>query len=809
MNKSLFICLLFVPILLNAQREGNILGKVVDANTLEELVGVSILIESTDKGTNTTLDGTYKITLPVGTYNVRASYIGYASQTKFNIVVAAGNDQIVNFELKESSQELGEVVVRFDKGRSAVAVDMVTPLSVQVLTTEEIRSNPGGNFDVSRVIQALPGVAGGGQANRNDIIIRGGAPNENVYYLDGIEIPVLNHFQTQGASGGAQGILNVSFIEDVRLSSSAFDARYDNALASTFVIKQRNGNPERLSGNIRLSGTEVATTFEGPMGPKTTFLASARRSYLQFLFQLLDLPIRPDYWDFQFKVNHKLDDKTSITLLGVGAIDRFRLAIPRNATLENEYILRSNPAIDQWTYTTGLAIRRKVDNGFMNFTLSRNMFDNGLDQFEDNDVGNEERRTLRIRSQEIENKFRWDMNQFVNGWKYSYGVMLQYVKTQTDLFSILTNELRDPQGNVIVPSTLLDYESAIDFFKYGAFGQISRYLLEDRLLISAGLRTDMNSFTSNGNQPLRTLSPRISFSYKLTDQWDFNASLGSYYKIPIYTSLSFRDAQGQLANRDMEYLRSDHYVLGLQYLPKESLRFTLEGFYKAYSQVPISVRRGISLANEGGTFLTVGNEDVVSTGEGRTYGFEFFAQQKLVKNTFVVFSYTFFRSQFAGLDEQLIPSSWDFRHLVSGILGRKFKKGWELGLKYRYAGGVPFTPFDLEASRLNYQILGVGVLDDSQLNSLRLQPFNQFDLRVDKRINFARSSLNLYFDVQNALVVANENPPNYTFARTEDNSGFKTTDGQALKPDGSNALPIILENASAIAIPTLGFIFEF
>ncbi len=801
--------MLFVPILLNAQREGNILGKVVDANTLEELVGVSILIESTDKGTNTTLDGTYKITLPVGTYNVRASYIGYASQTKFNIVVAAGNDQIVNFELKESSQELGEVVVRFDKGRSAVAVDMVTPLSVQVLTTEEIRSNPGGNFDVSRVIQALPGVAGGGQANRNDIIIRGGAPNENVYYLDGIEIPVLNHFQTQGASGGAQGILNVSFIEDVRLSSSAFDARYDNALASTFVIKQRNGNPERLSGNIRLSGTEVATTFEGPMGPKTTFLASARRSYLQFLFQLLDLPIRPDYWDFQFKVNHKLDDKTSITLLGVGAIDRFRLAIPRNATLENEYILRSNPAIDQWTYTTGLAIRRKVDNGFMNFTLSRNMFDNGLDQFEDNDVGNEERRTLRIRSQEIENKFRWDMNQFVNGWKYSYGVMLQYVKTQTDLFSILTNELRDPQGNVIVPSTLLDYESAIDFFKYGAFGQISRYLLEDRLLISAGLRTDMNSFTSNGNQPLRTLSPRISFSYKLTDQWDFNASLGSYYKIPIYTSLSFRDAQGQLANRDMEYLRSDHYVLGLQYLPKESLRFTLEGFYKAYSQVPISVRRGISLANEGGTFLTVGNEDVVSTGEGRTYGFEFFAQQKLVKNTFVVFSYTFFRSQFAGLDEQLIPSSWDFRHLVSGILGRKFKKGWELGLKYRYAGGVPFTPFDLEASRLNYQILGVGVLDDSQLNSLRLQPFNQFDLRVDKRINFARSSLNLYFDVQNALVVANENPPNYTFARTEDNSGFKTTDGQALKPDGSNALPIILENASAIAIPTLGFIFEF
>jgi hypothetical protein len=809
MKRYLYLGLLFFPVFLCAQKEGNILGKVVDANTQEELIGVSIVIESTDRGTTTGLDGSYRITLPVGTYNVKASYLGYASQIKYNIVVASGNDQIVNFELKESSQELGEVVVRFDKGKSAVAVDMITPLSVQVLTTEEIRSNPGGNFDVSRVIQALPGVAGGGQANRNDIIIRGGAPNENVYYLDGIEIPVLNHFQTQGASGGAQGILNVSFIEDVRLSSSAFDARYDNALASTFVIKQRNGNPDRLSGNVRLSGTEVATTFEGPIGPKTTFLASARRSYLQFLFQLLDLPIRPDYWDFQFKVNHKLDDKTSITLLGVGAIDRFRLAVPRNATLENEYILRSNPAIDQWTYTTGLAIRRKVNNGFMNFTLSRNMFDNALDQFEDNDVDNEEKRTLRIRSQEIENKFRWDINQFVNGWKYSYGVMLQYVKTQTDLFSILTNELKDPQGNVLIPSAVLDYESAIDFFKYGAFGQVSRYFLEDRLLLSAGLRTDMNSFTQTGNQPLRTLSPRVSFSYRLTEKWDVNGSLGSYYKIPTYTSLSFRDAQNQLTNRDMEYLRSDHYVLGLQYLPKESLRFTLEGFYKDYSQVPVSVRRGISLANEGGTFLTVGNEDVISVGEGRTFGFEFFAQQKLVKNVFVVFSYTFFRSQFAGLDGELISSSWDFRHLVSGILGVKLKRGWELGLKYRYAGGVPFTPFDLDASQLNYQILGVGVLDDSQLNSLRLRPFNQFDLRIDKRINFSKSSLNLYFDVQNALVTANENPPNYTFARTEDNSGFKTKDDQPIRPDGSNAIPVILENASAIAIPTLGFIFEF
>lgn len=267
---------------LKSQTNGIILGNVKDKNTQETLIGATILVEGTTNGVTSGPDGNYKIMVPVGTYRLKASFIGYTAMLKENIVVTSGNAQIVNFEMEPTSSELTEVEVTFDKGKSAVATDMITPLSVQQLTTEEIKSNPGGNYDVSKVIQTLPGVGGSaGGAARNDIIIRGGAPNENVYYLDGVEIPVLNHFQTQGSSGGATGILNVSFIEDVKLSSSAFDAKYDNALASTFIIKQREGNPEKLSGNIRLAGTEVATTLEGPLGKKTNFLASARRSYLQ------------------------------------------------------------------------------------------------------------------------------------------------------------------------------------------------------------------------------------------------------------------------------------------------------------------------------------------------------------------------------------------------------------------------------------------------------------------------------------------------------------------------------------------------
>ena len=251
MQKQIVVILIYFLFSLEAayaQTTGVVMGNVRDKNTEETIIGAVVVVEQTTNGSATDIDGNYKLKVPIGACNLKVSYVGYQAQLKFNIVITTGNAQVVNFELEPMIASLKEVTITFDKGKSAVATDLITPLSVQQLTTEEIKANPGGNFDVSRVIQTLPGVgSSSGGASRNDIIIRGGAPNENVYYLDGIEIPVLNHFQTQGSSGGAQGILNVSFIEDLKLSSSAFDARYDNALASTFVIKQRDGNRERLS----------------------------------------------------------------------------------------------------------------------------------------------------------------------------------------------------------------------------------------------------------------------------------------------------------------------------------------------------------------------------------------------------------------------------------------------------------------------------------------------------------------------------------------------------------------------------------
>jgi hypothetical protein len=261
-----------------------------------------------------------------------------------NVIVTSGNENTITIELEPSINVLNAVTVT-GRRNTAKATTLESPLSIQRLTAEDIKANPGGNFDISKVIQSLPGVGGGaaGGTFRNDIIIRGGAPSENVFYLDGIEVPIINHFSTQGSGGGPQGILNVSFIQDVKLSTSAFDARYDNALSSVFQFRQKNGNPNKLQGNFRMSGTEVAATLDGPISKKTTFLASVRRSYLELLFQALDLPIRPNYWDYQFKTTTKINDKTTLTTLGLAAIDEFRLAAPKEATPEKLFAINNNP----------------------------------------------------------------------------------------------------------------------------------------------------------------------------------------------------------------------------------------------------------------------------------------------------------------------------------------------------------------------------------------------------------------------------------------------------------------------------------
>jgi outer membrane receptor for ferrienterochelin and colicin len=796
-----------------AQNKGVIAGTVIEKSNQLPLESVSVTVENTEFGTITDSLGRFRIiNILSRTYSIKFTKVGYKPYTLYNAVVTSGNELNYSIEMEQEIKSIAEITITGK--RTAKAATLETPLSVQRLTTEEIKANPGGNFDISRVINTLPGVggtAGSVGGFRNDIVIRGGGPGENVFYLDGIEIPVINHFATQGSGGGPTGILNVSFLEDVKLSSSAFDARYDNALSSVFEFKQKKGNSNHVQGNVRLSATELAATFEGPLSKtkKTTFLASARRSYLQFLFQALDLPIRPNYWDFQYKITHQVNKKTTLTFIGIGAIDEFSFAAPNESTPEKLYILNSNPNINQWNYTVGASLKRTVKNGFWNLALSRNAFNNEITRFEDNLNPTASKQSLDLNSNETENKLRFDVNKTIKGWKLSYGAAAQYVQFSNNGFARIRAEIKDTNNNSIQPELKANFNSSLSFVKLGTFIQAGKRFFNNRLGINAGVRMDGNTFTDNGMNLLQTVSPRIGLSYVLSDEWTLNASVGRYYKLAPYNVLGFENNARIYANKDAKYLRSDHYVIGLEFLPKNTTRFTIEGFYKQYANMPVSLRDGVNLANRGGDFNVLGNEDVVSNGKGKTYGIEFFAQQKLTKRFYGVFSYTLFVSQFSGINEKYISSAWDNRHLLSITWGYKFQRNWELGLKLRYQGGAPFTPFDETLSRQNYLSLGEGVLDNSKLNANRLTAFHASDVRIDKKWNFKRLTLDVFLDVSNWYVAKSPAFPQYTFKRTKDNSAFATNNGRPIAFDGSNAIPLILQNNDPSVTPTIGFILEF
>ena len=804
---------LFFVSALKAQNipQARISGYAIDKNTLKPIPGISIKLESTNKGTTTDSTGFFRITnITPGSYNISFSIINYNAKTINNVVLTSGNETTLSIELEMAAKKLDEIVIT-NRRNSARATSLESPLSVQRMTTEEIKRNPGGNFDISKVIQSLPGVGGGvgGGGFRNDIIIRGGAPSENVYYLDGIEIPVINHFGTQGSGGGPQGILNANFIEEVKMNTSAFDARYDNALSSVLQFKQKSGNNYKTQGNVILSATELAITLDGPLSKKTTYLASIRRSYLQLLFEAIDLPIRPNYWDYQFKTTTRINDKTTLSFLGIGAIDEFKFAAPKEASDEKLYVINSNPMINQWNYTVGASLKKLTTNGYWNLALSRNTLNNQADKYEDNDNPSDATRTLMTNSTETENKLRFDASTTVNGIKLSYGASAQYVDFDNSYFNVYRKAVKNTAGTTIQPAVIINSVNKVDFLKYGAFVQLSKRIMNERMAISLGTRIDGNSLGNSEANPFKQFSPRLSLSYAATSKTNLNASIGQYHKLPAYTQLAFSNPLiSTVSSNPGHYISSTHYVAGIEHMPSSSLRFTLEGFYKGYANYPISLLDGVSLANKGTEFGSIGNEPISQAGKGKAYGIEFLAQKKLTKRFFGILSYTFYHSTFTNQKNEYIPASWDNRHLVSLTWGYKFKRNWELGLKFRYQGAAPYTPFDMTASRLNYLTQGTGLLDNRNYNSLRLDAFHASDVRIDKKWNFNSFTLDLYLDVTNWYVAKTPGTAQYTFKRNG-TAGFATTDGNPIRMDGSNAIPLLLENNDAFSTPSFGFIVEF
>lgn len=780
---------------LYGQKDGGVIrGQVVDATSNEPVPFASVVIWNTTTGAMTDFDGNFTFTgVKPGFVELRISSVGYKPYVTEGVLVTNNNEVNLVIKLESSIVEVAEIVVKPSPFRKSVE----SPISARIIGIQEIELNPGGNRDISRVIQSFPGVAST-PAFRNDVIVRGGGPNENRFFIDNVEIPYLNHFSTQGSSGGPTGIINVDFVRSVDFLSGAFPASRGNALSSVMDFTMIEGNREKRSLRATLGASDLGLTFNGPAGERSSLIVSARRSYLQFLFGAIGLPFLPTYTDFQFKYKVKFDQKNELTVLGIGAKDDFSLNLDANETEYQRYILGYIPTQEQYSYTVGAVYRHFRSNGSDMLVLSRNYLNNAQYKYLNNDDSDPDNLTFDYKSGEGDIRLRYEHTVlWPNSFRLSYGAGAEMSRYRNDTF----RQFFAGEG---LQTEL--YNTNLVFFKYSAFGQLSRAFIDERLRLSFGLRTDANTYSDVMSNPLTQISPRLSATFALTGQMNLNFNVGRYYQLPSYTSLGLRDNEGNYINRDnkLKYLAADHIVGGVELIPDERLQFTVEGFLKSYSDYPFSVADQVPLSTKSAGYGIFGNEALVSTAVGRAYGFEFMGRARDFEGLNMVFAYTFVRSEFKGTEGNYIPTAWDNRHLISVTATKKIGKSWNAGLRWRFVGGAPYTPYDTDKSSYidAWNVTGQGYLDYSRFNTERLKGFSQLDLRIDKQFYFDKWSLMLYADVQNV----------YNFKADQPDILVLQTDGNGapvVNPlDPQRYLLKYIDAEAGTVLPTIGIIIE-
>lgn len=779
---------------------GSIKGRVYNDINNEAIPFANIVLDNNQFGTTSDENGMYEISnLKPGIYNISCSFVGFKTAYVYEISVSSANVTDININLSEESALLEQVFLQTNR----IERSEESPLSKQTIGATEIYRSPGANRDISKVIQVLPGVATSATF-RNDIIVRGGAPNENRFYLDGIEIPNINHFATQGSSGGPVGMINVNFIRDVDFYSGAFPANRGNTLSSVMDFQQINGNLEKFGGSFMIGSSDIGLSLNGPTGKKSSFILSVRRSYLQFLFQALKLPFLPTYNDFQYKHFFEIDDKNQLTLIGLGAIDNFELNSGVNEgetdkeTIErNNYILGNLPVNDQWNYTIGANWKHYSENSYQNVVISRNHLNNRAIKYKDN-IEDPENLLLDYSSQEIENKLRVESTKRKNGWNWNIGAGFEHVKYTNSTFNqeVIHGEVET-----------IDFNSELTIQKYALFTHVSKAFVKEKLSLSLGLRTDANNYSDEMSNFIDQLSPRFSLSYQFTEKFSASFNLGRYYQSPAYTVMGYRDNDEDLVNKDngITYIQSDHIVGGVQYNPTKYSKITLETFYKKYDNYPFLVNDSISMANLGGDFGVIGSEPATSTSHGRSYGVELFLQQKLSSSVYGLISYTFVRSEFQDKNEEYVASSWDNQHILNITAGKKFKRNWELGAKFRFFGGAPYTPYDKELSSIkeNWDVTQRGINDWNLLNTKRNSSTHGLDVRIDKRWFFEKWALNAYLDIQNIYNSKTETKPYLDVVRDVNENPIEDPNNPG------SYLTLEFENTSGTILPSIGLMVEF
>ena len=791
--KRLLSLLLFCNITISfllAQPVHQVKGTVIDKSSRQPLEFINVMIVGLNKGGVTNAEGKFSIgQVPPGIYRLQASAIGYKTVTTPEYILST-RDLHIQIEMEENQTELEGVTVTASPFRR----DIESPVSLRIIGLQEIEKSPGANRDISRIVQSYPGVAFSPIGYRNDLIVRGGSPSENRFYLDGVEIPNINHFSTQGASGGPVGILNADLIREVNFYTGAFPTDKGNALSSVLDFKLRDGDMERNSLKATLGASEVSLASNGHLGKKTSYLVSVRQSYLQFLFDMLGLPFLPTFTDAQFKLKTRFDARNELTVLGLGGIDKMKLNTKADDE-DNEYILSYLPKIQQETFTLGAVYRHYAGAHVQSVVASHSYLNNRNTKYQQNDESDPDHLMLRLRSTEQNTQLRLENSSSFRNWKVTVGTSLDYSQYSNTTFQKVYTDR----------AQTFDYHAYLGIMRWGLFGTINYTSIDERFTASLGLRADANNYSAAMKDLSDQLSPRLSLSYQLTEHWSLSGNAGLYYQLPPYTALGFKNNNGLYANKyALRYMQVSQGSIGLNWRKGDTFEVSVEGFYKDYDKIPLSVADGIPLTCKGNDYGVIGNELLTSTAQGRSYGAELLLKWLVAKKLNLASSFTLFKSEYrTDKESEYIASAWDNRFIFNLRGTYNLPRHWSVGMKVSCIGGAPYTPYDADKSSLvtAWNAQGKPYYDYTRYNEERLPAFTQVDIRIDKTFYLKRCMLGFYIDLQNIA-----------------GSKLKQADvlmstGVIKNPDAPIAeqryVMKSLKQESGTLLPTLGITFEY
>lgn len=787
---------------LHAQEKyGYIKGVVYNDQSGEFLPDATIIAVETSQVTESDEAGQYILgPLESGKYTLKIIHLGFENKIIQNVSVKAGEIIPLEIRMIVTTNTLDELTVYADPFKKGIDV----PASLHSLLTTEIQRNPGADNDISKVIRTMPGVTTM-SAFRNDLIIRGGAPNENRFFLDDIEIPVINHLVTQGASGGAYSIINARQLREVDYMSSAFPANRGNALSSVFDFRLRDGNTDSLSTSLWLGGTEAGASMEGPLGNDAGFLLSARRSYRQYVLQMLKFAFLPVYNDFTGKLKISLNPRSSITLLGIGAVDDFKL----NENVGNDevqlYLLDNLPASQQSNYTIGAVYRYYSNNSLLTIVGSRSGLKNKAEKYFQNDPSTDENLILKYNSGEYSNRARIEYAYSTPVFRIMVGSSLDDMYGNYDVFNRIFNQY----GPVTV-----DYVSNIRLQQYSLYSQMNIGMWNNRVSLTIGGRTDASNYNTAMQNPLDHLSGRANLNIGISNKTTLNFGIANYYQLPPMMTLSYQNS-GELDNKEIaRYLQSLHYVAGIKMESNFASRLSIEGFYKRYPGYMMSLRDSISLAHQPVDFGVYGNYPVDFNSDGRAYGVEVFYQQRLYRGFYGMLAYTLSWSEYKDKQGTYVPSTWDARHILNATLGKRIGDKWEVGMNWRMQSAFPYTPFDVELSSMRpvWDVNNQGIRDNAFLNTERGKATNIISARVDRIYKFPKWTLNVFMDLEN-ITADTDSQQALILDRMKDENGNFTGSGIILNPDAPYEEQQYklkgIQNAQGAFIPTFGFIASF